>query len=81
MGQGKPAEDAKAVLFKRLRGVKPAAFEKMAAILQRKYAALYQKGGKPPKIAAEDKLHIALKYLREYRTRKSDSIRYAVVSD
>jgi hypothetical protein len=68
MGKGKKAEDAKAVLFKRRYGVKPAVFEKMASILRREYAALHQKGGKPPRLTVEDKRYIALKYLREYRT-------------
>ncbi|MDR2774785.1 MAG: hypothetical protein LBC19_08600, partial [Tannerella sp.] len=45
-------------LFKRLYGVKPVTFEKMLSILQKKYHALYQKGGKPPKLTPEDKQRI-----------------------
>jgi hypothetical protein len=78
MGRGKKAADAKAVLFKRLYGVKPATFEKMRSILQKKYDALHKKGGKPPKLTVEDKLHITLKYLREYRTMDSIAAEYGV---
>jgi transposase-like protein len=59
-------------------GVKPAAFEKMASVLRREYDALHQKGGKPPKLTVEDKLHITLKYLREYRTMDSIAAEYGV---
>jgi transposase-like protein len=78
MGRGKKTKDARAVLFKRLHGVKPAAFEKMALVLRREYDALHQKGGKPPKLTAEDKRYIALKYLREYRTMDSIAAEYGV---
>jgi hypothetical protein len=78
MGREKKAADAKAVLFKRLYGVKPVTFEKMLSILQREYDALHQKGGKPPKLTAEDKLYITLKYLREYRTMDSIAAEYNV---
>jgi hypothetical protein len=78
MGKGKKAGDAQTVLFKRLYGVKPAAFGKMVSILQREYAALHQKGGKPPKLTVEDKLYITLKYLREYRTMDSIAAEYGV---
>jgi hypothetical protein len=50
--------DAKAVLFKRLYGVKPDAFKKMRPILQRKYDALHRNGGKPPKLTVKDRLYI-----------------------
>ncbi|MHB9291111.1 hypothetical protein Holit_00183 [Hollandina sp. SP2] len=70
--------DAKAVLFKRLYGVKPDAFEKMLSILQKEYNALYQKGGKPPKLKVKDELDITLKYLREYRTMDSIAAEYGV---
>jgi hypothetical protein len=71
MEKGKKAEDAKTIVFKRLHGVKPAAFEKMLSVLQREYLVLHRKGGKPPKLTVEDKLDITLKYLREYRTMDS----------
>jgi hypothetical protein len=76
MGRGKNAGNAKAVLFKRLCGVKPATFKKMLSILQKEYDALHQNGGKPPKLTVEDKLCITLKYLREYRTMDSIAAEY-----
>jgi hypothetical protein len=74
----KEAADAKTVLFKRLYGVKPTIFEKMLSFLQREYDALYEKGGKPPKLILEDKLCITLKYLREYRRMDSIALEYGV---
>jgi hypothetical protein len=50
----------------------------MLAILQREYDVLHQNGGKPPKLTVEDKLYIALKYLREYRTMDSIAAEYGV---
>jgi hypothetical protein len=70
--------DAKAVLFKRLYRVKPDTFRKMLSILQKKYDALHQKGGKPPKLTVEDKLYITLKYLREYRTMDRIAAAYGI---
>jgi hypothetical protein len=70
--------DAKAVLFKRLYGVKPDTFRKMLSILQKAYDRLHQKGGKPPKLTVEDKLYITLKYLWEYRTMDSIAAEYGV---
>jgi hypothetical protein len=78
MKKGKEAEDAKAVDFKRLCGVKPRTFTKMLSILQKEYDALHQKGGKPPKLTVKDKLYITLKYLREYRTMDSIAVEYGV---
>jgi hypothetical protein len=78
MKKEKEVTDAKAALFKRLYGVKPATFEKMLSILQREYDALHQRGGKPPKLTVEDKLSITLKYLREYRTMDSIAAEYGV---
>jgi hypothetical protein len=42
MRKGKKAEDAKAVLFKRLYEVKPGTFEKMEAILQAAFNELHK---------------------------------------
>jgi hypothetical protein len=78
MEKKKEAEDAKATLFKRLYGVKPAAFEKILSILQKEYNALHQKGGKPPKLTVKDKLDITLKYLQEYRTMDHIAAEYSV---
>jgi hypothetical protein len=38
--------------------VKPGTFEKMLSILQKKYGALHQKGGKLPKLTLEYKPYI-----------------------
>ena len=48
MGRGKKAKNAKEALFKRLYGVKPAAFTKMLAILQKEFIVMHKRGGKPP---------------------------------
>jgi hypothetical protein len=77
MGKKKKA-DAKAVLFKRLYGVKPATFKKMLSVLQKEYDILHEKGGKPPTLTVEDKLYVTLKYLREYRTMDSIAAEYGV---
>jgi hypothetical protein len=50
MRERKKAEDARAVLFKRLYGVKPGTFEKMKEILQKAFDELHKQGGKPPPI-------------------------------
>jgi hypothetical protein len=74
----KKAADTKAVLFKRLYGVKPDIFHKMLVILQKEFDALHKNGGKPPKLTPEDKLYLTLKYLREYRTMDSIAAEYGV---
>jgi nicotinic acid phosphoribosyltransferase len=78
MEKREKAGDTKAVLFKRLYGVKPDTFEKMKAILQKAFNELHKQGGKPPKLTVEDKLRITLKYLREYRTMESIGADYGV---
>jgi hypothetical protein len=78
MGNGKQATDAKADLFKRLYGVKPATFDKMLSILWNAFDRLHKDGGKPPKLTVEEKLNITLKYLREYRTMDSIAAEYGV---
>jgi len=39
---------------------------------------MHKKGGKPPKLTPEDKLYVALKYLREYRTMDGIAAEYGV---
>jgi hypothetical protein len=78
MKQGKQAQDAKDVLFKRLFGVKPQTFEQMKCILQKEFDKLHRLGGSPPKLSVGDKLEITLKYLREYRTMESIGNDYGV---
>jgi hypothetical protein len=50
----------------------------MLWILQKEYDVPHQKGGKPPKLTVKDKLCIALKYLREYRTMDGMAVEYGV---
>jgi hypothetical protein len=78
MGKGKKAQEAKEALFKRLYGVKPGTFAKMLSILQKEFNEMHKDGGKPPKLKPEDKLYIALKYLREYRIMDSIAAEYCV---
>jgi hypothetical protein len=78
MKKEKEAADTKAIVFKRLYGIKPPTCKKMLSILQKEYDALHRKGGKPPTLTVEDKLYITLKYLREYRTMDSIAAEYGV---
>jgi hypothetical protein len=54
--------------FRRLTGVKRTTFAKMAEILTIAEAEKRRKGGHKSKLPVEDKLLLALEYLREYRT-------------
>jgi hypothetical protein len=76
MGRGKSKKDAKDIVFKRLFGVLPETFDKMAAIPQKEYDRLHKHGGSPPKLPVSDKLTVTLKYLREYRTMESIGAEY-----
>jgi predicted DNA-binding protein YlxM (UPF0122 family) len=78
MGREKQAKGAKAIVFKRLYGVKPDTFEKMKTILRKEFEVLHRQGGKPPKLTIEDKLYITLKYLREYRAMENIGAEYGV---
>ena len=78
MGRVKKVKDTKAVLFKRLYGVKPGTFSKMLSILQKEFDDMHKSGGKPPKLKPEDKLYVTLKYLREYRTMDNIAAEYGV---
>ncbi len=57
-----------ALRFRRLTGVKPTVFTKMVIILKRSERARRKRGGRPPMLSLEDRLLLALEYLREYRT-------------
>jgi hypothetical protein len=70
--------NSREAIFKRLYGVKPDTFEKMAAIPRKEYEAMRSSGGSPSKLSIEDKLAVALKYLREYRTMESIGADYGV---
>ena len=54
--------------FRRLTGVKPKTFEKMAEILHAAHTRKKRIGGRPNKLTVEDMLLMTLEYLREYRT-------------
>jgi hypothetical protein len=54
--------------FRRLTGVRRSTFEKMIKILDKADRHKQGKGGRRPKLGLEDRLLMALEYLREYRT-------------
>ena len=54
--------------FRRLTGVKRATFEKMMGILSEADKKKKAKGGRKSKLTLEDRLLMALEYIREYRT-------------
>ena len=63
--QIKLLEDEK---FRRLTGVKKATFEKMRLILAEAEIKKKARGGRKSKLSIEDRLLMALEYIREYRT-------------
>lgn len=54
--------------FRRITGVKRKTFEKMIEILMAAEKLKKAKGGRPNYLSIEDRLLMALEYLREYRT-------------
>lgn len=54
--------------FRRLTGVKPETFSEMVNILVTVQNSRYRKAGRKGELTIEDKLLMALEYLREYRT-------------
>lgn len=54
--------------FRRLTGVKPPTFEAMVLILKEAELKKNRLGGKPNRLSIENRLLMALEYLREYRT-------------
>ena len=54
--------------FRRLTGIKVKTFDAMLIILRQAEMLLKADGGKPNKLTIEDRLLMALEYLREYRT-------------
>ena len=54
--------------FRRLTGVKRATFEKMMGILSEADKQKKARGGRKSKLSLEDRLLMALEYIREYRT-------------
>jgi len=68
MKKYKKIKKLEATEFRRLTGVKPETFLEMVGILQQAEAVRMSKGGKPHRLIIEDRLLMALEYLREYRT-------------
>ena len=54
--------------FRRLTGVTPKTFNKMVLTLNEAEKKQKARGGKPNRLKIEDRLLMALEYLREYRT-------------
>ena len=54
--------------FRRLTGVKQETFSEMVKILVAVQSGRYRKAGRKSRLSIEDKLLMALEYLREYRT-------------
>jgi hypothetical protein len=63
--QIKSLEDEK---FRRLTGVKRATFDKMITVLQEAEIKKKARGGRKSKLSIDDRLLMALEYIREYRT-------------
>ena len=57
-----------AIEFKRLTGVQKDTFAKMISVVKEAENKRKSRGGKPSHLAIEDRLLMALEYLREYRT-------------
>lgn len=68
MGKYEELKNFPAKQFKRLTGVQRETFEKMATILVEAQSKRYRKAGRKGGLSIEDKLLMALEYLREYRT-------------
>jgi hypothetical protein len=54
--------------FRRLSGVRKATFQRMIEILQKEESEKKARGGKPNILCMEERLLMALEYMREYRT-------------
>ena len=68
MKKYKRIKKLEATEFRRLTGVKPETFLEMISILQEAESLRMSRGGKPHRLSIEDRLLMALEYLREYRT-------------
>lgn len=68
MGKYTEIKNLSPVNFRRLTGIKRETFEKMLAILVNVQNSRYRKAGRKGTLSIEDKLLMALEYLREYRT-------------
>lgn len=68
MGKYKELEEFSEKQFRRLTGVQRGTFERMVAVLLEVQHRRYRKAGRKGTLSIEDKLLMALEYLREYRT-------------
>lgn len=68
MGKYEQLKELPEKQFRRLTGVQRDTFEKMVAVLLEAQEKRYRKAGKKSSLGLEDKLLMALEYLREYRT-------------
>jgi Helix-turn-helix of DDE superfamily endonuclease len=68
MGKYEELANFSAEKFRRLTGVKQETFQEMVEILLQEQKGRYRGAGRRSKLCIEDKLLMALEYLREYRT-------------
>jgi hypothetical protein len=68
MGKYEEIKNLSPASFRRLTGVKRETFEKVVALLVDAQNSRYRKAGRKGSLNVEDKLLMALEYLREYRT-------------
>lgn len=68
MGKHEELKEFSEKQFKRLTGVQRDTFEKMVAILLEAQGKRYRNAGRKGNLSIEDRLLMALEYLREYRT-------------
>src|SRR5262249_53157825 len=68
MGKYEQLKELPKKQFRRLTGVQQGTFEKMVAVLLDAQQKRYRKAGRKSSLSLEDKLLMALEYLREYRT-------------
>jgi hypothetical protein len=61
-------KELEAEKFRRLTGIKKGTFHKMVMILQDAEIKKKARGGRKSKLIIEDRLLMALEYIREYRT-------------
>lgn len=64
--------------FRRLTGVKPQTFETMTKLVAEADKKKKARGGRPNKLGIEERILMALEYLREYRTYAHIGIAYGV---
>src|SRR5665647_702569 len=68
MQKYKSIKNLSAIEFRRLTGIHFETFQEMVSLLKKAEVAKKAKGGKPNHLTIQDRLLMALEYLREYRT-------------